>query len=47
MSYHNQHTDTRDSGEFRFSWLDTWWPALVITFGICCILWLALFNPHW
>ena len=47
MAYHNQHTDTRDSGEFRFSWLDTWWPALVIGFGISCVLWLALFNPHW
>ena len=46
MEYHHQHTDTRDSGEFRFSWLDTWWPALLIAFGILCVLFLGTFDPQ-
>ena len=43
---HDQHTDTRDSGEFRFSWLDTWWPALLIAFAIVCVVWLGSFDPQ-
>jgi hypothetical protein len=31
----------------RDSWLDRWWPLLVILFGVSCVLWLALFHPHY
>jgi hypothetical protein len=31
----------------RDSWLDRWWPLLVISFGVSCVLWLALFHPHY
>jgi len=27
--------------------LDRWWPLLVILFGVTCVLWLALFHPHY
>jgi steroid 5-alpha reductase family enzyme len=28
------------------SWIDTWWPLLVILLGVTFILTLALFHPH-
>jgi len=28
------------------SWIDTWWPLLVILFGCTFIFTLALFHPH-
>lgn len=29
------------------SWLERWWPLLVILFGVTCILWLALYSPSY
>ena len=29
------------------SWLDKWWPLLLILFGVSCVLFLALFHPSY
>jgi hypothetical protein len=29
------------------SWIDRWWPLLVITFGVGCVAILVLFHPSY
>jgi len=33
------------SGEDKGSWLDRWWPLLVILFGVICVLALDFWHP--
>ena len=37
----------KPQGEFKHSWIDTWWMAGVIALAIVAIFWLALFNPKY
>jgi len=31
----------------KSSWVDRYWWLFLIAFGIACVLWLALFHPHY
>lgn len=35
------------SSEHKENWLDTWWPALVIGFGVVFVSFLVSFKPAW
>lgn len=34
-----------EQGEYKDSWLDAWWPVLVIAFGTAFILINTLWHP--
>jgi steroid 5-alpha reductase family enzyme len=34
------------SAHEKKSWIDTWWPLLVILFGVTFISTLVFFHPH-
>lgn len=29
------------------TWLDTWWPLLVILYGVLFVTWIVSYHPFW
>ena len=45
MSSYGNHHDSHEDSEYKELWLDKWWPALVISYGVIFILTLAHWKP--
>ncbi len=45
--HETEHGMGHGSGHETGTFLDTWWPLLVILFGVTCFLILALWHPSY
>jgi hypothetical protein len=46
MSAHDPHDHAQIQNHAIDRWIDHWWPALVIAFGLLFVTLLVTFNPH-
>ncbi len=46
MSAHDPHDHAQIQNHSVDRWIDHWWPALVIVFGLLFVTLLLTFNPH-
>jgi hypothetical protein len=49
VGHQEPHHETHGPHEIHLapSWIDRFWPWLVIAFGLIFVLTMALFHPHW